>query len=113
GLCLGHDPTKTSVADVTKVEISPSGELHYGWAVSDHEYLLSMAPVTPLLDPAVQSELHGIAASSPDDSRILRIFAAYLVREDSRYCKVPPSSFFDNQRLVAQPLERIAARKPA
>ncbi len=49
GLCLSYDPTRTSIEEVDRIEVSPSGRQHLNWALNDWVYLEAMLEVTPLL----------------------------------------------------------------
>jgi hypothetical protein len=42
-LVLNYDPTCVDEATATRIEISPTGELHLFWGSSDYDYLFAMA----------------------------------------------------------------------
>jgi hypothetical protein len=56
-LVLNYDPTCVDEATATRVEISPTGELHLFWGSGDYEYLYAMAETTPIRDEGTFSDM--------------------------------------------------------
>lgn len=107
-LVLNYDPTIADIKDATRVEISPSGRLHLLWAQTNHDYLASMAVVTPLLTESVFksiSELH-----DRDWRAAAAEFIDYLVDEDRTYCLLPKHESYQSQERLRGTLERTARR---
>ena len=106
GLCLGYDPTSMTVANATKLDISPSGRQHAQWALNDWVYIESMAEVTPLHDAAAVETIHmSLKHQSPRTRRqVIGTFINYVLQEDSHFCLVPKHAMYRSQESIRSTL---------
>jgi cold shock CspA family protein len=110
GLILSYDPLQEKIADVVRVEISPSGFQHLTWARADWIYLESMLKITPLRDKATyENKIALIKADFPYARRqAIRSFLLYLIEEDTSYCVVPDyPQYADQRKLIARLREQV------
>ena len=112
GLCLSYDPTHTSIEQVQKVELSPSGRQHLLWGTSDESYLGSMMEVTPINDQRTYDKLK----NAPRDTKSLEwhtktsIFIQYLLDEDESYVQIPDHESYRGQHRLTRLLVRVGRR---
>ena len=108
GLILSYDPGKSSIGDVFRVEISPSGYQHLIWGRTDWAYLESMLEVTPLHDRELHHELSELMKAGFPFAlrRAIRLFLLSLIDEDSKYCIVPDHAQYNDQRKLKERLEQ-------
>lgn len=110
-LVLNYDPTCTTEASATQLEISPSGELHLFWGSGNYDYIVAMAETTELLDDkafrAIQdaSRGHGLRR----DEAMQDVFVQYLETEDGFYCRVPDHESYRGQMNILRRLKRPRA----
>jgi hypothetical protein len=107
GLILNYDPTVLTIGEASLVEISPAGRQHLFWATESHEYLASMADVTPLLSEGTFSQMRDFSPPGKWRQRTA-IFLDYLLHEDSMYCTVPNHVAYESQDRLAPVLESVA-----
>lgn len=110
GLCFSYDPTLTNVYEAQRIEISPSGRQHLSWSVNDRDYIKAMAEVTPLRDRSVFEVLRDLDRRPEREvwEKRTKVFAGYLLDEDSRYCQVPGHEAYKGQLELSDLLSRMA-----
>jgi len=109
GLILSYDPTQSSIEEVYRIEISPSGYQHLLWARSNLAYIETMLEVTPLCDRSIYQELlHLMNLDLPFARRkAIKLFYQYLVKEDNHYCIIPNHPQYDGQRDINEKLKQL------
>ncbi|NEP79342.1 MAG: AAA family ATPase [Okeania sp. SIO3B3] len=111
GLCLSYDPTITNIANIRKVELSPSGRQHLLWGCYDPVYSIAMMEVTPIKNQETFESL-GNKSDYPSlrGERLIK-FINYLLEEDRKYIKIPSHEAFKSQsKLNLSKLRRIAIK---
>lgn len=109
GLLLNFDPTMTDLNEESKLELAPSGKVHFWWATVDREYISIMRDVTPLLDKEVCMEIRKLYRDYRNNwARSIKCFVDYLIGEDEIYCNIPDQSAFNRQRKLTKGLLRLS-----
>jgi hypothetical protein len=106
GLIFEYDPTVTEVESASRVEISPSGATHLGWATTDEDYVKAMRDVTPVRDKQVHEVLKQCLRDGYGHTwkESISTFINYLLAEDELWCQVPVHRVYDGQRRLTQKL---------
>lgn len=109
-LLFNYDPTCVDEASATKLEISPSGELHLFWGSRGYDYLFAMSETTPIRDEAAFKEAaNAYRREWPNNFHDTRIaFVRYLIAEDRVFCHVPEHESYRGQALLLNKLEAAA-----
>lgn len=99
-LVLNYDPTCTSEASATQLELSPAGEQHLFWGQGNFDYLEAMAEVTPIRDEGIFRSIEEASRGTGRDRAMALIgaFAQYLRGEDRLFCQVPHHESYSGQR---------------
>lgn len=104
GLVISYNPQINSLTPEVRLEISPSGQQHLDWSISNWIYLESMAEVTPLFSSEVVNNIR-IAISGRSGfhrRKAIELFIDYIVDEDARYCKyVQHASYYAQNRIIS------------
>jgi hypothetical protein len=100
-LVLNYDPTCVDEATATRVEISPTGELHLFWGSGDYEYLYAMAETTPIRDEGTFSEMLANKFMVVD-------FLRHLITEDEIFLQVPDHESYRGQLGLLRRLQQTA-----
>lgn len=112
GLCLGYDPTRDKIGDVERVEVSPSGQQHLAWGLSEWVYIESMCEVTPMFDREAVDRMRGNLEEGAPHSRrqAMDVFLRYVLSEDEHYCVTPKHPSYQGQHeLRKQITQQLAA----
>ena len=115
GLCLSYDPTILRIADVRRLELSPSGEQHLDWGIQDTTYIRTMMEVTPISDSTTLQTLQALGERFVREvwHQELSTFIEYLLGEDANYCKIPDhASYYSQQQLVLNLQSTVVASRP-
>jgi hypothetical protein len=112
-LVLNYDPTCVDESTATRVEISPTGELHLFWGCADYDYLFAMAETTPVRKEGAFVEMQRIYTerrTRHDYSAVVADFIRYLVAEDEIFAQVPDHESYNGQLGPIRKLEAAARR---
>ncbi len=112
GLCLSYDPTHTSIEQVQKVEISPSGRQHLLWGSSDENYIGSMMEVTPINDQAAYEAIKNAPQNNKTIEWFMKTlaFTQYLLDEDQSYVQIPDHESYKGQHRLTNLLKKSKQR---
>ena len=89
GLCFSYDPTNLDVSTVKKIQLSPSGLLHFLWGTWDETYIGSMLQVTPISDEEIHGKLMALIKDTNPKKwdQSVALFLNYLIKGDNLYSK--------------------------
>jgi hypothetical protein len=112
GLCLGYDPTVTTIDGTKSIEISPAGFQHLYWGIHDDSYMLAMLQITPILVQETFEKMEEYAERRLSEVWLdqIKLFAAYLISEDKHYCVIPEHPAYLGQLKVVPRINK-AIRK--
>jgi hypothetical protein len=112
-LVLNYDPTCIDESSATRLEISPTGELHLFWGCGDYDYLFAMAETTPIRKEGAFIEMQRAYHEHWGKhyrSVVLADFLRYLIMEDQIFAQVPDHESYNGQHGLVRRLG-AAARK--
>jgi hypothetical protein len=112
GLCWNYDPTVNDISKATRIEISPSGNVHLMWATNDVDFLHAMLHVTPIRSAEVFDKLSQLIAEPPNlvRKKLVKAFINYLLYEDSIFCHTPDHDAYRGQVMVTKRLDYLCSR---
>lgn len=112
GLCMNYDPTKLEIADVQRIQISPSGEQHLAWGAWDENYIGSMVVVTPIQNQATYNEIVACKDLPGRERwrRQLYLFIRYLLDEDQGFVTPNDHPAYEGQEVITKSLRRRMRR---
>jgi GTPase SAR1 family protein len=112
-LVLNYDPTCVDEATATKLEISPTGELHLSWGCGDYDYLFAMVETTPIRDEGAFTEMHRTYQERWEkhpNAFVVADFLRYLITEDKIFALVPDHVSYNGQLGPTRKLEAAVRR---
>ncbi|MFO0836417.1 MAG: AAA family ATPase [Phycisphaerales bacterium] len=107
-LCTSYDPTVIELAKASRIEITPSGEMHRRIALSDWEYMNAMVQVTEIMDKDAFERMNRHFQSDRGDARLntVKAFVEYLCEEDRLCCRIPEHVSYESQFKLASKFTR-------
>lgn len=112
GLCFSYDPTKKSIEDTNKLEISPAGKQHFFWGTNDTTYLGTMLDSTPIIDKETFDSIIGFRDQNRSKmwSGKVKLFIEYLLNEDSTFVQIPEHQAYSGQNTIGKYLFRLKTK---
>jgi hypothetical protein len=111
GLCHSYDPTLTSIGDVKKIVITPSGVQHLLWAIGDTDYIQAMLEITPIHDEDAYGDLVDLRNSEKALwFNEIAFFVEYLITEDKKFCSIPSHPNSVSQTTLANNMQYTVDR---
>lgn len=108
GLVLNFDPTVKELDDNCKLEVAPSGLIHFGWATTDRDYVNYMKDVTPLRSKEVCENIRSAYYDYKNKwAHAIGCFIDYIISEDEFYCDIPLHANFERQRKITRSLNNV------
>ena len=112
-LVYNYDPTCVDEATATKLEISPTGELHLFWGCGDYDYLFAMTETTPIRDESTFVEMQRTYQEHRENHTyffLVADFLHYVISEDRTFARVPEHESYNGQLAIIKRLETSAQR---
>ena len=105
-----YDPSTTDVTDSLKVRVTHSGQIHYEFAQNDFVYMQCMAQSTSVRRTGAVDGIKKVLQRSGKRTRndwdeIKRVFAEYLLKQDSIFLNVPEMDAYRSQKQLRQDFE--------
>jgi hypothetical protein len=89
----------------SRLRITPSGTIHFEWALNNTSYLTEAALTTPIRSGQLKDELIALwvvagKKGREDWDKLIRKFAEYCLEQDSVFVVVPNDNSYNSQKTI-------------
>jgi hypothetical protein len=100
-----YDAAEEKISEDSRLRITPSGKMHYEWALNNSAYITEAALSTPLRSGLGRDDLVTLWTSEGKKSRedwdeFVRKFAEYCLEQDKVFSTVPAMASYSGQKAL-------------
>lgn len=104
-LLATYDAAELDLKEDTRLRITPSGKIHYEWALNNSSYITETALATPLRSCSVRDELVTLWSAKgkkgrEDWEKFIRKFAEYCLEQDAMFISLPTAIAYSGQKEI-------------
>ncbi|MHB8369068.1 MAG: AAA family ATPase [Leptospirales bacterium] len=115
-LLATYDAAEQEIKEDSLLRITPSGKIHYEWAMGNQAYLTEAALVAPLRCCQTRDELMSLWSNQKknrkDWDELARKFTEYCLEQDRIFCVVPEMESYKSQKTLHDQFWNRWARVP-